>query len=156
MMRSDLVISPFAFVVRNGKHVDADTLVWALAALAEGLGMRAVARVCAVDPNTVVRWLVEAAEPLEAVARYLLHEVHAEPGQMAERCALLRAVTEHNFVLPHASLRLPLPNTKDQMASGNRWRQRTPALAAGLTEHAWSLSEVLRCRVPPWPQPHVG
>ena len=33
-----------------------------LACLAEGLGMRATARVFEVDPNTVLGWLVEAAE----------------------------------------------------------------------------------------------
>jgi hypothetical protein len=26
-------------------------------------------------------------------------------------------------------------------------------MAAGLTEHGWTLREVLRFRVPPWPQP---
>jgi hypothetical protein len=39
------------------------------------------------------------------------------------------------------------------MESGKRWRQRTPAMAAGVTEHMWSLREVLMFRVPPWPQP---
>ena len=36
------------------------------------------------------------------------------------------------------------------------WQQRTPAMAAGLTARVWSLSAVLRCRVPPWPHIHVG
>ena len=35
-----------------------------LACLAEGLGIRATARVFEVDPNTVLQWLVEAAEQL--------------------------------------------------------------------------------------------
>jgi hypothetical protein len=26
-------------------------------------------------------------------------------------------------------------------------------MAAGLTDHVWTLREVLRFRVPPWPQP---
>jgi hypothetical protein len=34
--------------------------------LAEGLGIRAVARVFEVDPNSVLQWLVEAAEQLQA------------------------------------------------------------------------------------------
>ncbi|ETX06239.1 MAG: hypothetical protein ETSY2_18295 [Candidatus Entotheonella gemina] len=59
--------------------------------------------------------------------------------------------TYHNFVLPHASLRLPLSET----TSTRRWQARTPAMAAGLTDHIWSLREVLRFRVPPWPRPHV-
>src|SRR5262249_13972834 len=36
------------------------------------------------------------------------------------------------------------------------WRPCTPAMAAGLTDHVWSLKEVLLYRVPPWPQLQVG
>jgi len=68
----------------HGKQVDPDTLVWALAALAEGLGIRAVARVFEVDPNTVLGWLVDAAEHLEAFSRYGLQDVHVEQVQMDE------------------------------------------------------------------------
>jgi IS1 family transposase/transposase-like protein len=322
----------------HGKQVDPDTLVWALAALAEGLGIRAVARVFEVDPNTVLGWLVDAAEHLEAFSRYGLQDVHVEQVQMDELFALLSAVkdgdvteaeaitrlsrsphwvwvamdpvckliltvdvgertlamaqrlvhqltqvlapdcaplfltdgyreyltalvthygqwiyperrqakgprpalrwmpqpgllyaqvvksyrrrrlvrvahrvvfgtreaieqrlvtrgwkintafverlnldfrqhvaaigrrvntlckheaglrhqlalfqTYHNFVLPHASLRLPLSHVSHGMASVKRWQQRTPAMAAGLTNRVWSLREVLMFRVPPWP-----
>src|SRR5207253_11078058 len=37
--------------------------------------------------------------------------------------------------------------------SAKRWQPRTPAMAAGLTDHVWTLREVLLFRVPPWPQP---
>jgi transposase-like protein/IS1 family transposase len=327
----------------HGKQVDPDKLVWALAALAEGLGIRAVARVFEVDPNTVLGWLVEAAEHLEAFSRYHVHDLHVEQVQMDELFALLSAVKEgevteseaikrlsrsphwvwvamdpvcklilavdvgertlamaqrlvhhvtqvlaldctplfltdgfveyfkalvthygqwihperhqakgpkpkprwmpqpqllyaqviksyrrrrivgvkhrvvfgvaetiesiltkrgwkintsfaerlnldfrqhvaaigrrvntlckheaglrqqlaifhayHNFVLPHASLRLPLPDLMDAMESGKRWQPQTPAMAAGLTDRVWSLREVLMYRVPPWPQLQVG
>jgi IS1 family transposase/transposase-like protein len=327
----------------HGKQVNSDKLVWAIAALAEGLGIRAVARVFEVDPNTGLGWLVEAAEHLEAFSRYHLHDLYVEQGQMDELFALLSAVKEgevteaeaiqrlsrlphwvwvamdpvcklivavdvgdrtlamaqrlvhrvtqvlapgcaplfltdgfreyltalvthygqwiqperrqtkgsrpkprwmplpgllyaqvvksyrrkhivgvkrrvifgaaetiesilaqrgwkintsfierlnldfrqhvaaigrrvntlckhevglrqqwaifhayHNFVLPHASLRLPLPDLKDAMESGKRWQPRTPAMAAGLTDRVWSLREVLMYRVPPWPQLQVG
>jgi IS1 family transposase len=326
----------------HAKQVEPDQLVWAIAALAEGLGIRAVARVFEVDPNTVLTWLVEAAEHLEALSRYFLHDVVVEQVQMDELFALLSAVkdgeiaeddaikrlsrsphwvwvamdpvsklilttdvgdrtlamaqrlvhhvtqvlapecaplfltdgfreyltalvthygewiqperrqakgpqpkprwmpvpgllyaqvvksyrrrhltavthrvvfgaretiesiltkrgwkintslierlnlelrqhvaaigrrvntlckheaglrqqlaifhTYHNFVLPHASLRLPLSDLMDAMDSTKRWKSRTPALAAGLTDRIWSLREVLMFRVPPWPQPHV-
>jgi hypothetical protein len=49
----------------------------------------------------------------------------------------------HNFVLPHASLRLPLPDAIPGTGSVKRWQQRTPAMAAGLTDRVWSLREVL-------------
>jgi hypothetical protein len=38
----------------SGKRVSPDLLVWAVGAVAEGLGIRAVARVFEVDPNTVL------------------------------------------------------------------------------------------------------
>jgi hypothetical protein len=61
----------------------------------------------------------------------------------------------HNFCLPHASLRQPLPQPLPTHGSGSaqKWRPQTPAMAAGLTDHVWSLREVLLFRVPPWPQP---
>jgi hypothetical protein len=63
--------------------------------------------------------------------------------------------TYHTFVLPHASLRLPLPEVTQGTESVKRWQQRTPAMAAGLTDRVWSLREVLMYRVPPWPQPQT-
>jgi IS1 family transposase len=324
----------------HGKQVDPDKLVWAIAALAEGLGIRAVARVFESDPNTVLGWLVEAAEHVEAFSRYHLHDLHVEQVQMDELFALLSAVKEgevtealaitrlsrsphwvwiamdpvckliltidvgdrtlamaqrlvhqitqvlapdcaplfltdgfreyvtalvthygrwiqperrqgtgrwpmprwmpqprllyaqvvksyrrrrivgvkhrvifgaaatiepilakrgwkintsfverlnldfrqhvaaigrrvntlckhevglrqqlalfhayHNFVLPRASLRLPLPDLMDARESGKRWKSRPPALAAGLTDRVWSVREVLMFRMPPGPQP---
>ena len=63
--------------------------------------------------------------------------------------------TYHNFVLPHASLRLPLPEVETISETGSRkcWQLRTPAMAAGLTNRLWSLRDVLMFRVPPWPHP---
>jgi len=65
--------------------------------------------------------------------------------------------TYHNFVLPHASLRQPLgvPEATHGTGSAKRWRPYTPAMAAGLTDHVWTLKEVRLFRVPPWPQPQT-
>ena len=63
---------------------------------------------------------------------------------------------EHlHFCLPHTSLRHPLlpPEPTHSTGSAKRWQPRTPAMAAGLTDHVWTLREVLLFRVPPWPQP---
>src|SRR6266542_236470 len=61
----------------------------------------------------------------------------------------------YNFCMPHATLRQPLPQPLPTNGTGSakRWQPRTPAMAAGLTDHVWTLREVLLCRVPPWPQP---
>jgi len=326
----------------HGKRVAPDLLVWAVGALAEGLGIRAVARVFEVDPNTVLAWLVEAADHLKAFSPYVLHDVRVTQVPLDELYALLRAVKEgdvseaeartrlsrsphgvwvaidpvsklllaldvgdrtlamaqhvvhqvvqvlapgcvplfrtdgfkeyatallahfghwvqlprrqatgpspkprwlplpgllyaqviktvrrrrlvnmthrvvfgtldrvnavlaacgwqintafverlnltirqhvaavgrrvttlckgedglrqqlalyqvyYNFCLPHASVRLPLPQPEPTHGSGSakRWQPQTPAMAAGLTDHVWTLREVLLFRVPPWPQP---
>jgi hypothetical protein len=61
----------------------------------------------------------------------------------------------YNMCLPHASLRQPLPQPVPTHGAGaaKLWRPCTPAMAAGLTDHVWTLREVLLFRVPPWPQP---
>jgi hypothetical protein len=329
----------------HGKRVAPETLVWAVGALAAGLGLRAVARVFAVAPTTVLAWLVEGAEHAAAVSQYVLHDVRGTQGHLDELLALLSAVQpgegrdaeaiqrlsrsphwgwaamdpvtklrlpldvgdrtlamaprvvhqvvqvrapgcvplfltdgckeyptallppggqcvqpprrqdtgpppkprwrplphllyaqgmktgrrrrlvrvrhrvvcgtletvnavlaprggqittafierltltirQHvaavgrrvatlckgengvrqqlvlyhgysNFCLPHASVCQPLlqPVPTNGTGSAKRWQPRTPAMAAGLTDHVWTLREVLRCRVPPWPQPAEG
>jgi transposase-like protein/IS1 family transposase len=328
----------------HGKRVAPEVVVWAVGALAEGLGIRAVARVFAVDPNTVLQWLTEVADQAAACSQYFLHDVQSTQVQLDELFALLSAVNAgeaserealprwsrsphwvwvaldpvtklllaieggertlamaqclvhqvarvlapdciplfltdgfkeyltavlthyghwaqrprswttgrlpkprwlplpqlryaqvikttrrrrlvgvrsravfgtlaeikqvlattgwqintafiervnlsirqhvaavgrrvttlcksevglhqqlalyhlyYNFCLPHASLRLPLPQPTPTKGAGSaqRWRPCTPAMAAGLTDHVWTLHEVLLFRVPPWPQPQA-
>jgi hypothetical protein len=58
----------------------------------------------------------------------------------------------YNFCTYHKSLRvsLDLPNGR------RRWLRRTPAIAAGITDHCWSVQELLSFRVPPPPwQPPI-
>ena len=90
----------------HGKRIEPQTLVWALSALAEGLGIRAVARVFEADVNTVLDWLVEAAEHLQAFSRHLLHDVHVDQVQLDELFALLSAVKDGEVTEAHAIKRL--------------------------------------------------
>jgi transposase-like protein len=46
----------------------------------------------------------------------------------------------YNFCKTHRSLRV-------QQERGNKWLQRTPAMAAGWTDHAWSIRELLSFRL---------
>ena len=75
-------------------------------------------------------------------------------GEAGLRDQLTLFQVYHNFVLPHASVRQPLltPEAPRGRGSARLGRPCTPAMAAGLTDHVWSLKEVLLCRVPPWPQ----
>jgi IS1 family transposase len=76
----------------HGKRVSSEKLVWAIGALAEGLGIRAVARVFEVDPHTVLAWLVEVADHATAFSQYFLHDVRVTQVQLDELFALLSAV----------------------------------------------------------------
>lgn len=57
--------------------------------------------------------------------------------------------TLYNFCTAHDSLRVRCE------APGARWQERTPAMAAGITDHRWSVKELLSYRVPPprWQPP---
>jgi transposase-like protein len=76
----------------HGKRVVPEVLGWAVGTLAEGLGMRAVARVFAVDPNTVRHWVTEVADQAVAFSHYFLHDVQLTQVQLDELFALLSAV----------------------------------------------------------------
>jgi len=75
-------------------------------------------------------------------------------GEAGLRDQLTLFQVYHNFILSHASLRQPLliPEATSGRGSAKAWRPCTPAMAAGVTDHVWTLKEVLCYRVPPWPQ----
>jgi len=56
--------------------------------------MPATARVFEGDPKTVLQWVVEAAEPLQAFARSVRCAVHRRQGQRDALSAVLRAVQD--------------------------------------------------------------
>lgn len=59
--------------------------------------------------------------------------------------------TYYHFVLPHESLRLRLEPPLPTKGSGSpkKWQPRTPAMAAGITDHVWTMEELLSYRVSP-------
>ncbi len=59
----------------------------------------------------------------------------------------------YHFVRPHAALRvaLVLPRERGGKLVAQRYRQRTPAMAAGKTNRRWTVREVLCYPLPPVP-----
>ena len=120
---------------------------------------RAIAQVlatCGWTINTafVERLNLDIRQRVAAIGRRVNTLCQGEAG-LQQQLVLFQVY--HNFVLPHASLRQPLlvPQLTNGRGSAKGWWPCTPAMAAGLTDHVWSLTEVLLYRVPPWPQPQA-
>ena len=77
-------------VIKAARSFTASGLRWSC--LAEGLGIRDTARVFEIDPNTVLQWLVEAAERLQAFSASFLCAVHGKQLQLDELYAVLREI----------------------------------------------------------------
>jgi hypothetical protein len=75
--------------------------------------------------------------PLVRRGRALVGERCVEAGMWLVGCA-------YNFCWEHDSLRVSVPAGARRL-----WECRTPAMAAGLTDHRWGLREVLGERLPP-------
>ncbi len=87
-----------------------------------------------------------ATERLNATFRARLTSLVRRTRTLARRTATLEhgmwlVGTLYNFCTPHESLRV--------RGGENRWAARTPAMAAGITDHCWSVKELLWYRVPP-------
>jgi IS1 family transposase len=109
---------------------------------------------CGWQINTafVERFNLDLRQHVAAIGRRVATLCKGEDG-LRHQLSLFQ--TYHNFCLPHASLHQPLlqPLPTKGTGSAKQWRPYTPAMAAGLTDHVWSLREVVLYRVPPWPQP---
>jgi IS1 family transposase len=90
----------------HGKQASVELIVRVVACLAEGLGIRATARVFEVDANTVLHWLIEAAEQLRAFSASFLCDLHLEQLQLDEVYAVLRDVKASTISDDEASRRL--------------------------------------------------
>ena len=94
-------------------------------------------------------------ERMNLTLRHLLSRLHRKTLCFSKRraylaCHLHLALAYYHFVRYHSSLRVRLPEPIPTRGNGSpkKWEQRTPAMAAGLTDHAWSLEELLMCHVP--------
>jgi hypothetical protein len=78
-----------------------------------------------------------ALAPLVRRGRAIAHKVDTlTAGMYLVGCA-------YNFCWVHDSLRVRAP-----VGSGRKWQERTPAMAAGLTDHPWTMHELLSYQVP--------
>jgi transposase-like protein/IS1 family transposase len=95
-------------------------------------------------------------ERINGTFRSCLGSLARRTRSLARRSQTLRSGmylvgSVYNFCTEHESLRLP------GLIGGHKWLERTPAMASGLTDHCWSIKELLSYRVPPlrWTPPRL-
>lgn len=64
-------------------------------------------------------------------------------GEEVLRSWMMVMGCSYNFCCEHASLRVA-----GSAGSGRKWQGRTPAMAAGLTDHRWTMQEMLSYAIP--------
>ena len=119
----------------HGKRASVELIVRVIACLAEGMGIRGTARVFEVDPNTVLQWLVEAAEQLRAFSQHFLHDIRVHQVQLDELFALLSAVKAGEVSEAEAidapgavaPVGLGRDGPREQAAAGHRRRAIAPS-----------------------------
>ncbi|VUT24305.1 MAG: hypothetical protein MOIL_00442 [Candidatus Methanolliviera sp. GoM_oil] len=77
-----------------------------------------------------------------SLARFIRRTMNESKDPVMHSRALDFIQAWYNFVKPHRSLRV------EENDGRRKWRQRTPAMAEGLTDHIWSLEEMFTFRVP--------
>ena len=91
-------------------------------------------------------------ERLNATFRQRISSLTRRSRQAATQQKTLHASmylvgTIYNFCVPHHSLRLPIWLSSKR----KHWVQRTPAMATGLTDHIWTVEELMTFKVVPSP-----
>lgn len=77
-----------------------------------------------------------------SLARFIRRTINASKTLVMHSTVLDFLQAWYNFVKPHHSLRQPTTHSK------RKWDTYTPAMAEGLTDHVWTVKELLTFRTP--------
>ena len=134
-------------------------------------GTCGLARATGHSKDTICRWLEIAGTHSKEVTTYFLTNLNLNRVEVDEIWSYIKKqknVTEEDpeeygdvysltaiksdtrlLLFHHEGKRSTEDALKLRIDSGNRkWFQRTPAMAEGITDHIWSLKELLTFRVP--------
>jgi len=77
------------------------------------------------------------------LARFIRRSMNESKTMRMHVCIIDFFQAWYNFVKPHKSLRIPIEHDNIR-----KWKKRTPAMAEGLTDHIWTLEELLTFKLP--------
>jgi transposase-like protein len=148
--RPQLVVESGLLIGQVIKHYARRCVVKVVQRVVRGTAT-AIARVLnATGGGTVIN--TASIERLNATFRSALAPLVRRGRALARTEAVLTAGMylvgcAYNFCWYHDRLRLAAPENAPR-----KWQERTPAMAAGLTDHRWTLRELLLLKVPlpPW------
>ncbi|MGB9890196.1 MAG: hypothetical protein ACP5ME_15245 [Anaerolineae bacterium] len=105
------------------------------------------------DPEQVCQWLGEHTAYVERThltSRQMNGRLVRKTLSFSKKDEMLRAACAWEDIV--YNLTRPLKTLRQEVkAVGRRWLRRTPAMAARLTDHIWSLEEILTTVVVPSP-----
>jgi transposase-like protein len=104
--------------------------------LAYGCPLQASIVAFDLDERTVQDWQARAGQHCERVHEHLVQQPRDLGQVQADE------IRVKNFCTDHDSLRVA------GIIGGHKWLPRTPAMAAGIADHRWTVYEVLAYRVP--------
>ncbi len=97
-------------------------------------------------------------ERMNLTMRHIVSRLHRKTLCFSKKREYLEwhlnlSIAYYHFVLTHRGLRRPLaePIPTNGNGSPKKWEYRTPAMSASLTNHVWTMKELLTFRVPEVP-----
>lgn len=150
--RPRLVMWKRIFIAQSVKQKEAGRVVGIERRVVEG----SLSEVEAMIERTQGKGVINTAfiERLNATFRQCLATLVRRGRAIARRSKTLEAGmylvgTVYNFCCEHKSLRIA------GLIGGHKWLERTPAMAAGITEHRWTITELLSYHIAPpaWTPP---
>lgn len=125
--------------------------------------VRVTARVVFGDPETICQKLGKHnsyVERTHLTSRHMNGRLVRKTLSYSKRVEMLEASSAwedmvYNLVRPLKTLRLEAEaGTAEASEYPKKWIHRTPSMAAGLTDHIWTIEELLTTRVSPLLQQH--
>jgi hypothetical protein len=152
--RPRLVLPRGVMVAQAVKRYARRRVVGVVRRVAQGAAGAVQARLAATQGSAAAVINTAYVERLNATCRARLAALARRTRAAARQVATLEAGVWlvgacYNCCWPHRSLRRRRPDAP--ASPGRRWVERTPAPAAGLTDHRWSVHELLTFPVPPPP-----